>query len=209
MRNHLERDDRHGVLMRGIGRWVVYSRPRAWVGMAIEVPRLLSGVQIPSGAICLDLATGLGWASLGLVRRDPSVRIVALDYDGTILPRTREYLRSHGAADAQLCRADAKQLPFDASCFDLVLCCYGLHHVRGYLAALREIARVLKPAGTFALIDPIRSSSAPPGGHHGLQVPTSDELSGMLADAGFESLRSRISLGRVEAVTRRASPTSP
>jgi len=28
---------------------------------------------------------------LGLLRRDARVRIVALDYDGTILPRTREY----------------------------------------------------------------------------------------------------------------------
>jgi len=123
MLKHLEREDRHGVLMRGIGRWLVYSRARAWFGMAIEFPCLLSGVKIARGGTCLDIATGMGWASLGLVRRDPSVRIVALDYDGTILPRRREYLRSHGAAtNTVLCRADAKQLPFCADCFDLVLC---------------------------------------------------------------------------------------
>lgn len=94
----MKEEDRGGVLMRGLGRWLVYSRPRAWFGMAVEIPNLLREVRIPRGATCLDIATGIGWASRGVLRREASVRIVALDYDGTILPRTREYLRSHGAA---------------------------------------------------------------------------------------------------------------
>ena len=128
-----------GVLMRGIGRWFVFSRPRAWFGTRVEVPRLLRGASIPRGATCLDIATGLGWASVALVRRDRSTRAVALDYDEAILPRTRDYLRSHAAAaNTAVCRADAKRLPFRDSTFDLVLCSYGLHHCRGYLEALRE-----------------------------------------------------------------------
>ena len=77
---------------------------------------------MPHGATCLDIASGLGWASAALARQDPSARIVALDYDGTVLPRTRDYLTSHGAANTMICRADAKHLPFGASTFDLVLC---------------------------------------------------------------------------------------
>ncbi len=196
-------EDRHGVLMRGIGRWVVYSRPRAWVGMAIEIPNLLRGLQLPRAATCLDIATGIGWASRGLVRRDPSVQVVALDYDGTSLPRTRAYLSSHAAAtNIALCRADAKHLPFRAGRFDLVLCLYGLHHFRGYLAALREIARVLKPGGAFALIDPVRKPGRPPSGHHGMELTTIEELYRMLAEAGFDILRSHVSLGSVKAVAR-------
>ena len=190
--------------MRGIGRWLVYSRPRAWLGIAVEIPSLLRGVGVPRGATCLDIATGLGWATAGLIRRDPSARIVALDYDGTILPRTREYLRRHGAgASVGLCRGDGKHLPLRDGSFDLVLCLYGLHHFRGYLEALREIARVLKSTGTFALIDPIRRPGKPPGGHHGTEVPTREELNRMLADAGFEILQSRVSRGKMKAVTRR------
>jgi len=197
-------DNRHGVLMRGIGRWVVYSRPRAWLGMAIEIPKLLRGVPIPRAATCLDIATGLGWASGGVVRRDESVRVVALDYDGAILPRTREYLRSHGAdANITLCRADAKSLPFREGRFDLVLCLYGLHHFRGYLAAMREISRVLKPGGTFALIDPVRKPGSRSGSHHGLDVTTSEELHHMLGESGFDIQRSHVSLGTLKAVARR------
>jgi ubiquinone/menaquinone biosynthesis C-methylase UbiE len=168
----MEQGHNQGVLMRGLGRRFVYSRARAWLGMAVELPSLLRGVSIPYGANCLDIATGLGWATAGLIRLDPSVRIVALDYDGTILPRTSKYLREHGAAESSgFCRADGKYLPFRDASFDLVLCLYGLHHFRGYLEALREIARVLRPTGTFALIDPTRRPGKPPGGHHGMEFP--------------------------------------
>ncbi|MFZ0889733.1 MAG: methyltransferase domain-containing protein [Candidatus Binataceae bacterium] len=202
----MEHQDRHGILMRGVARWVVYSRPRAWLGMAVEMPSLLRGVGLPRGARCLDIATGLGWATAALARRDPSARIVALDYDGTILPRTREYLRSHEAgSNVALCRADAKRLPFRDGSFDLVLCLYGLHHFRGYLDALREIARVLKSSGNFALIDPLRSAGKPPRGHHGTDVPTRGELERMLGEAGFEIVRSHISRKKVRALTRKAN----
>jgi ubiquinone/menaquinone biosynthesis C-methylase UbiE len=193
--------DPQGVLMRGLGRWFVYSRPRAWLGMAVEIPRLLRGIDVPHGAKCLDIATGLGWAAAGVARRDDSAWIVALDYDEKILPRAREYLGSRGAgARITLCRGDAKFLPFRDESFDLVLCLYGLHHFRGYLDALREIARVLKSGGIFALIDPVRNSNKPPGGHHGTEVLTRDELQRMLDTAGFSIARCRVSLGSIKAV---------
>ena len=62
--------------MHGLGRWLVYSRPRAWVGQRFELPNLLKGVELPLYARCLDLATGLGWATAGIaqygsLRHDP------------------------------------------------------------------------------------------------------------------------------------------
>jgi len=140
-----------------------------------------------------------------LARRDSSARIVALDYDGTILPRTRDYLNSHGATNTAICRADAKHLSFGASTFDLVLCLYGLHHCRGYLEALREIARVLKLDGTFALVDPVRKPGKPPGGHNGTEIPTSHELQEMLGQTGFRSMSLRASMGRAKAVVRKVA----
>jgi ubiquinone/menaquinone biosynthesis C-methylase UbiE len=167
------------------------------------MPSFLRGVRFPPSARCLDIATGLGWATVGLVGREPTARVVSLEYDGTILSRTRRYLRSHGAANAALCRADAKHPPFSDESFDLVLCLYGLHHFRGYLEALREIARVLRSTGTFVLIDPVRNSNKPPGGHHGTEAPTREELDRMLGEAGFEIVLSRVSLGRMKAVLQR------
>ena len=200
----MEHRDRHGVLMHGAGRFIVYSRPRAWLGMNVEIPRLLRGVDLPRGAVCLDIAAGLGWASAGLARRDPSARIVSLDYDETVLPRMRAFLDAHGAAAAAQCRADGKRLPFRDGAFDLVVCLYGLHHLRGYFEALREIARTLKPSGVFAMIDPVRKLGQPQG-HHGTEVPTRAELERMLAAAGFETVSARVSLGTIRAVARKGA----
>ena len=63
---------------------------------------------------------------------------------------------------------------------------------------------MLKSGGTFALIDPIRAPGKPPSGHHGTEVLTNEELERMLAAAGFEIVRSRVSLGTVKAVTAKA-----
>jgi len=193
--------------MRGIGRWLVFSRLRAWLGTRIEVPRLLRGTTIPRGATCLDIAAGLGWASVGLLRRERLAEIVAVDYDETILPRTRDYLRSHAAGErTAVCRADAKHLPFRDGSFHVVICLYGLHHCRGYLEALREIARVLKPGGILALIDPVRRPGKPPGGHHGTEVPAVEELQRMLDDAGFQPVAPRVSMGTAKVVVHKAYP---
>jgi ubiquinone/menaquinone biosynthesis C-methylase UbiE len=189
--------------MHGLGRWLIYSRPRAWLGQRIELPRLLKDVKLPIDARCLDLATGLGWATAGIARIAPTARIVSIDYDFDVLSRAREYLNSQGAgSNATFCRADGKRLPFRDRSFDLIVCLYGLHHFRGYLDALREIARALKPRGTFALIDPIRGRDTPPGGHHGTEVLTRAELLRMLDEAGFEVISSRISFRAMRAVMR-------
>jgi ubiquinone/menaquinone biosynthesis C-methylase UbiE len=155
----------------------------------------------------LDIATGLGWASVGLIHREPSAQIVALDYDETILPHTRDYVSSHAAtARTPVCRADAKHLPFRDTTFDVVVCLYGLHHCRGYIQALREIARVLKLGGMLALIDPVRKTGKPPGGHHGTEVLTSDELQRALDEAGFDPVSSRVSVGTAKVVAHKARP---
>jgi ubiquinone/menaquinone biosynthesis C-methylase UbiE len=125
----MNQQDQHGILMHGLGRWLVYSRPRGWVGQRIELPNLLKGVEFPLYARCLDLATGLGWATAGIARIAPSAMITAVDYDFNILPRAQEYLKSRPAGSvAALCRADGKRLPFRDGTFAFVVSLNGLHH---------------------------------------------------------------------------------
>src|SRR5258708_12135459 len=89
---------------------------------------------------------------------------------------------------------------------------YSLHaprRGREDIKVLREIARVLRSTGTFVLIDPVRNPNKPPGGHHGTDVPTREELDRMLGEAGFEIVLSRVSLGRMKAVAQSPPPPSP
>lgn len=55
-------------------------------------------------------------------------------------------------------------------------------------------------AGTFVLI---RYGVPAAGGHHGIDVPTREELNRMLREAGFEVVLFRVSLGRMKALVQR------
>ena len=54
---------------------------------------------------------------------------------------------------AQFCQGSLAQLPFAAGTFDAILCVEALEHLSDTGAAIRELARVLKPEGTLVIID--------------------------------------------------------
>ncbi len=186
--------DLEGLTLEGLERVVVFNRLRAAIGLRWELPRLLQGVTIPAGGRCLEIGTGMGWGTLGLIQRSPGITAIASDYDQTVLPLARAYIQQHAPrARVAFCCANAKAFPFPDSTFDVVLALYVLHHVAGYRAALRDINRVLKPGGRFFFIDVVRGpllphlrALVPPDG-----LPSKDELAQLLGETGFSVERWR------------------
>jgi SAM-dependent methyltransferase len=174
---------------------VVYIRPRAWLGQRLELPQLLKGVDLPTDARCLDLATGLGWGdgrdSAGSSLRNKRVRRLRFRHPAPCA-RVSE-LAGLGLQNDVVPRG--RQAAAFARSSDLAVCLYGLHHLRGYLEALKEIARVLKPSGAFAMIDPVRSKDKPHGGHCGIEILMRAQLMQLLDQARFEVILPRVSFG--------------
>jgi ubiquinone/menaquinone biosynthesis C-methylase UbiE len=50
-------------------------------------------------------------------------------------------------------RGDASALPFEDATYDFVSAQFCFHHVQGKAAMLREVSRVLRPGGVFALVN--------------------------------------------------------
>jgi ubiquinone/menaquinone biosynthesis C-methylase UbiE len=168
--------------LRGIERVAVFNPLRAAVGLRWELPPLLNAVALPPGSRCLEIGTGLGWGTVGLLRNTSSLRVVTTDYEGPILQRAREFVQEkQPGSRVDYARADAKALPFLNARFDVVLSLYVLHHTVGYRAALMEIARVLRPGGHLLLVDLMRPGFLP-------QLPASVAPEGILTKSEWQEL---------------------
>lgn len=95
----------------------------------------------------LDVATGAGHTARALLRE--GVRsVVALDAAPTMVETTLDATPTIAAVIG-----DAERLPFEADTFDAVSCRIAAHHFPAPEAFIGEVARVLRPGGTFAFED--------------------------------------------------------
>jgi demethylmenaquinone methyltransferase/2-methoxy-6-polyprenyl-1,4-benzoquinol methylase len=102
----------------------------------------------------LDLCCGTGDMAFALQRQagKSSTQIVGADFSHAMLRRAA--LKSAGRVVApEWIEADALNLPFPDSHFDLVTSAFGFRNLADYDAGLREIARVLRPSGECGILD--------------------------------------------------------
>lgn len=95
----------------------------------------------------LDVATGAGHTAGTLVKRGVPT-VVASDASPSMVTTACESF-----PDVRGVVIDAERLPFAANSFDAVTCRIAAHHFPEPQAFVEEVARVLRPGGTFALED--------------------------------------------------------
>jgi len=93
----------------------------------------------------LDLCCGTGDMTFALRRAagKPSPQILGADFSHAMLQRATAKSATRNGARPGWIEADALNLPFPASRFDLVTSAFGFRNLGDYDAGLREIARVL------------------------------------------------------------------
>jgi ubiquinone/menaquinone biosynthesis C-methylase UbiE len=101
----------------------------------------------------LDIATGAGHTAAAFA---PHVaNVIASDLTPEMLQEAGKLASAKGYANMATARADAEALPFQDGRFDLVTCRIAAHHFADVARFAAEVNRVLKPGGTFALVDNI------------------------------------------------------
>ncbi len=123
--------------------------------LTIRFPRL--GVK--PGDLVLDAGAGFGRHAFELARQGANV--VALDYSADEVVATRGVFGAMVEAGeipearyVGVLRGDATRLPFADGVFDRVITSEVLEHIQSDTDAIAELARVLKPGGTFAATVP-------------------------------------------------------
>ena len=110
-----------------------------------------------SGPFCLEIGCGRGVGVRIILEAFQASKVIAFDSDEGQVKRARRYLHSRNLHDkASLFIGDAEQLCFPDSIFDAVFDFGVLHHLSNWRAALKEVARVLKPNGQFFFEEPIK-----------------------------------------------------
>jgi ubiquinone/menaquinone biosynthesis C-methylase UbiE len=112
-----------------------------------------SGIE--NGMHVLEIATGSGEMFRRLVKANPDGKTFGLDLSPNMAVRTQRTARKlFPEAEAHCGAVDVRSMPFRNSSFDAVVCCYLMELLSAddIRLTLREISRVLRPAGRFTLV---------------------------------------------------------
>ncbi len=114
---------------------------------------LVSRMDVGPEDAVLDVATGTASVAIELARRS-GCRVVGLDQSGEMLAEGRNRVDAAGLGDRiELVQGEAERLPYANASFDGLTFTYLLRYVRNPLATLNELARVVRPGGTIAMLE--------------------------------------------------------
>lgn len=122
---------------------------RVWKRIAVQLSNVREGDSV------LDLAGGTGdLTTLFAKRIGKTGKIILADINSAMLRTGRDRLIDRGLLEnIAYTQVNAECLPFEDNSFDCVCIAFGLRNVTDKEAALRSMARVLKPGGRVIVLE--------------------------------------------------------
>ncbi len=112
---------------------------------------LTDGVQI------LDVGTGTAQIPIEICKRNPNLKITAIDLAESMLELGNKNIKSSGLqASITLGKVDSKKMPYPDESFDQVISNSIIHHIPNPLECFKEMIRVTKKGGLLFVRDLLR-----------------------------------------------------
>lgn len=111
---------------------------------------VVEGLSLQGTERLLDLACGTGELERKLLARWPHLRVVGVDGSRGMLEQAKKKVFGPQVSWVQ---ADAAALPFPDGWFDVAVCANSFHYFPSPEKALGEVRRIVRPGGSFLLVD--------------------------------------------------------
>jgi demethylmenaquinone methyltransferase/2-methoxy-6-polyprenyl-1,4-benzoquinol methylase len=123
--------------------------------------RAVAELAAPRGGRVADLCCGTGDLVFHLLRTDPGLDVVGVDFTPPMLDGARSRAkREDPAGRATFIEGDVTRLPFADASFDGATMGFSLRNVVDVVATLREARRILKPGARFVNLDVTKPRNA-------------------------------------------------
>lgn len=101
----------------------------------------------------LDIATGTGDLAI-MMAKSTDAQITGLDLSAGMLEVGRKKVQAEGLTNrVEMIQGDSENLPFADNTFDCITVSFGVRNFENLEKGLAEICRILKPGGTFVILE--------------------------------------------------------
>jgi demethylmenaquinone methyltransferase/2-methoxy-6-polyprenyl-1,4-benzoquinol methylase len=116
--------------------------------------RAVAELAAPRGGRVADLCCGTGDLVFHLLKTDPAMQVVGVDFTPAMLEGARNRAkREDRETRASFVEGDVTRLPFEDASFDGATMGFSLRNVVDVMATLREARRILRPGTRFVNLD--------------------------------------------------------
>jgi arsenite methyltransferase len=155
---------------------------------------VLEGLQLRPDDDVLEVGFG-GGGLLAMLLRSTSGEVHGVDISSPMAARARR--RFGGQPRIHLARGTVESLPLDDASVDKACSVSNIYFWTDPGAALRELARVLRPGGMLSIgFEPPEELRKWPGHRYGFRLFPENEIRELMAEAGFDHFRVAEGKGR-------------
>jgi SAM-dependent methyltransferase len=166
-------------------------------------------LQLRPGDSVLEVGFGHGRTLAALAARVPRGRVAGVDPSEVMLAMAARRNRAAAAAGrVDLRLGSAEQLPFADASFDAAYAANSVQFWPGPERSLRELRRVLRPAGTLLLAIRLHEPGAGRFASPGFRPAQVDDVARRLAACGFAVRREDVRAGRALALLFARTPAA-
>ncbi|GAA4963669.1 bifunctional demethylmenaquinone methyltransferase/2-methoxy-6-polyprenyl-1,4-benzoquinol methylase UbiE [Algibacter aquimarinus] len=115
--------------------------------------KVVNMVKAANPDTVLDIATGTGDLAINLAETN-ATKIVGLDISSGMLEIGKEKIKKKDLdSKIEMILGDSENMPFEDNSFDAITVAFGVRNFETLGNGLKEIFRVLKPNGTFIILE--------------------------------------------------------